>query len=49
MTNSQNDIEIYQAIGNANTKRQENEIAAIMKTRNEAGCITLVLDIFFNT
>ena len=37
MANSQNDIDIYYAVGNANTKRQENEIAAIMKTRNEAG------------
>ena len=37
MANSQNDIDIYYAVGNANTKRQENEIAAIMKIRNEAG------------
>ena len=25
MANSQNDIDIYYAVGNANTKRQENE------------------------
>ena len=30
-------ILIYYAVGNANTKRQENEIAAIMKKRNSAG------------
>ena len=36
MANSQNDIDIYYAVGNANTKRQENEIASIMKIRNEA-------------
>ena len=37
MANSQNDIDIYYAVGNANTKRQENEIASIIKVRNEAG------------
>ena len=37
MANFQNDIDIYYAVGNANTKRQENEIAAIFKIRNEAG------------
>ena len=37
MANSQNDIDIYYALGNANTKRQENEIATIMKIRNKAG------------
>ena len=37
MANSQNDIDIYYAVGNANTKRQEHEIASIMKIRNEAG------------
>ena len=37
MANSQNDIDIYYAVGNANTKRQENEIASIMKIRNESG------------
>ena len=37
MANSLNDIDIYYAVGNTNTKRQENEIAAIMKIRNEAG------------
>ena len=31
MANSQNYIDIYYAVGNANTKRQENEIASIMK------------------
>ena len=37
MKKSQNDIDIYYAVGNANTQRQENEIASIMKIRNEAG------------
>ena len=37
MANSQNDIDIYYAVGNTNTKRQKNEIAAIMKIRNESG------------
>ena len=37
MENSLNDIDIYYAVGNANTKRQENEIASIIKIRNEAG------------
>ena len=36
MTKVENDLDIYHAIGNANTKRQENEIAAIMKKRNSA-------------
>ena len=37
MTNVENDLDIYYAVGNANTQRQENEIAAIMKKRNSAG------------
>ena len=32
-----NDIDIYYAVWNANTQRQENEIAVIMKKRNSAG------------
>ena len=31
------DIYIYYAVGNANTQRQENELAAILKKRNSAG------------
>ena len=31
------DIYLYYAVGNSNTQRQENEIAAIMKKRNSAG------------
>ena len=30
------DIYLYYAVGNANTQRQENELAAIMKKRNSA-------------
>ena len=37
MANHQNDIDIYYAVGNTKTKRQENEIAAIIKIRNKAG------------
>ena len=33
----ENDLDIYYAVGNANTQRQENELAAIMKKRNSAG------------
>ena len=31
MIEVENDLDIYYADGNANTQRQENEIAAIMK------------------
>ena len=37
MTNIENDLDINYAVGNANTQRQENEIAAIMRKRNSAG------------
>ena len=37
MTNIENDLDIYYAVGSANTQRQENEIAAIMKKRNSVG------------
>ena len=37
MAKVENDLDIYYAVGNANTQRQENEIAAIMKKRNSAG------------
>ena len=37
MTYLENDLDIYYAIGNANTKRQESEIASIMKIRNTEG------------
>ena len=33
----ENGLDIYFAAGNANTQRQENEIAAIMRKRNSAG------------
>ena len=36
MANSHDDINIFFAVGNANTQRQENEIALIMKIRNKA-------------
>ena len=32
-----NDLDIYYAVGNANTQRQENEITAIIKKRNSEG------------
>ena len=37
MTKLVNDLDIYFAIGNTNTLRQENEIAAIINKRNSAG------------
>ena len=37
MTKGENDLDIYYAIGNANTQRQENEISAIINKRNSAG------------
>ena len=37
MAKVENDIDIYYAVGNANTKRQEKELSAIMKKRNSAG------------
>ncbi len=36
MVKVDNDLDIYYAVGNANTQRQENEFAAIMKKRNSA-------------
>ena len=37
MAKVENDLDIYYAVGNANTQRQENELAVIMKKRNYAG------------
>ena len=37
MAKVENDVDIYYAVGNANTQRQENELAVIMKKRNSAG------------
>ena len=37
MAKVENDIDIYYAVGNSNTQRQENELAVIMKKRNYAG------------
>ena len=37
MAKVENDLDIYYAVGNANTQRQENELATIMKKRNSAG------------
>ncbi len=36
MAKVENDLDKYYAVGNANTQRQENELAAIMKKRNSA-------------
>ena len=36
MSKLENDLDIYYAVGNANTQRQEYELAAIMKKRNSA-------------
>ena len=37
MSHVENDLDIYYAVGNTNTQRQENEIASIMRKRNSAG------------
>ena len=37
MARTVNDLDMYYAVGNANTKRQENEITAIIKKRNASG------------
>ncbi len=37
MAKLENDLDIYYAVGNTNTQRQENEISTIMKKRNSAG------------
>ena len=37
MEKEENDLDIYYAVGNENTQRQENEISVIMKKRNSAG------------
>ena len=37
MSHLVNDLDNYYAVGNANTQRQDNEIAAIIKTRNAFG------------
>ena len=37
MEKLENDLDIYYAVGNANTQRQEKEIATILKKRNSAG------------
>ena len=36
MARVENDLDIYYAVGNANTQRQENELALIVKKRNFA-------------
>ena len=37
MAKGENDLDIYYAVGNANTLRQEKEISAIINKRNSAG------------
>ena len=37
MVNTKNDLDIYYAVGNANTSRQETEIGEILKKRNLLG------------
>ena len=37
MSQYKNDLDIYYAVGNANTQRQENEISVIINKRNAAG------------
>ncbi len=37
MAKTENDLDIYYAVGNANTARQETEIVEIIKKRNSRG------------
>ena len=37
MERTYNDIDIYYAVGNANTQRQESELKTVIKKRNAAG------------
>ena len=37
MSHLKNDLDIYYAVGNANTQRQESEITAIINKRNSGG------------
>ncbi len=37
MAKIENDLDIYYAVGNANTSRQETEIGEIIKRRNSLG------------
>ena len=37
MAKVENDLDIFYAVGNANTQIQENELAEITKKRNSAG------------
>ena len=37
MAKTENDVDIYYAVGNANTSRQETEIGEIIKKRNSLG------------
>ena len=37
MAKTENDLDIYYAVGNTNTSRQETEIGAIIKKRNSLG------------
>ena len=37
MARTENDLDIYYAVGNANTSRQETEIGEIIKKRNSLG------------
>ena len=42
MSNVENDLDIYYAVGNANTQRQENEIGAIVKKKE---CFWMEIDL----
>ena len=37
MAKLENDLDIYSAVGNANTQRQESEISVIINKRNSSG------------
>tara|TARA_Y100001968_G_scaffold208826_1_gene191939 strand:- start:1564 stop:1755 length:192 start_codon:yes stop_codon:yes gene_type:complete len=45
MAKTENNLDIYYAVGKANSSRQETEIAEIIQKQNSLGCIL----IFTNT
>ena len=48
MAITKNDLDIYYAVGDCNTSRQETEIGEIIKKRNSLGCklvFTTMIDV----
>ena len=47
MAKVENDLDIYYAVGNANTQRQENELAAIMKKHPSSSTTAATFSVSF--